>query len=307
MDKPRILVIGAGVNGSAVASNLFTGGVNVTVLARGKRYDELSTEGIVIENPFNQKRTVTHVPVINALAPDDVYDYILVIVRKNQALELLPLLAQNQSPNIVFMGNNLLGPGEFIRVLGIERVMMGSVYAGGKRDGSLIRAMVIKSVNSPFGEIDGTITPRLMRLAEILHQGRLKVELSRNIVDTQMTHAVGVALIGMLLMKHAGKVRRMGAATDDLKLYVAARREGHRMMLALGHEIIPKTEYLLSFVPSFLQVLATRILLYSKLGEVGLEYHVSQAPDEMIQLAAELRIMVDQAGMPVPAVRKVLG
>ena len=44
----------------------------------------------------------------------------------------------------------------------------------------------------------------------------------------------------------------------------------------------------------------------SKLGEVGLAYHVSQAPDEMIQLANELRTLVDQAGLPVPAIRKVL-
>ena len=37
-------------------------------------------------------------------------------------------------------------------------------------------------------------------------------------------------------------------------------------------------------------------MLNSKLGEVGLAYHVSQAPDEMIQLANELRALVDQAG-----------
>jgi hypothetical protein len=48
-------------------------------------------------------------------------------------------------------------------------------------------------------------------------------------------------------------------------------------------------------------------LLNSKLGGVGLEYHLSQAPDEMHQLAMELQTLVDQAGLPVPAIRKVLG
>jgi hypothetical protein len=42
------------------------------------------------------------------------------------------------------------------------------------------------------------------------------------------------------------------------------------------------------------------------LGEVGLAYHVYQAPDEMQQLANELRALVDQAGLPVPPIRKVL-
>ncbi len=52
-EHSRILIIGAGVNGSAVASHLFRGGVDVTMLARGARFQELLSEGIVIENPFN--------------------------------------------------------------------------------------------------------------------------------------------------------------------------------------------------------------------------------------------------------------
>jgi hypothetical protein len=43
-----------------------------------------------------------------------------------------------------------------------------------------------------------------------------------------------------------------------------------------------------------------------KLGEVGCS-HVSQAPDEMRQLAMELQILVDKAGIPVLAIRRVLG
>ncbi len=178
MDNARLLVIGAGVNGSAVAAGLYNGGIDVTVLARGKRFQELRDEGIVIENPFNNKRSVTKVPVIDLLDPQASYDFVLVIVRKNQALDLLPLLAQNRSPNIVFMGNNLSGPDEFIKALGKERVMMGAVYAAGRREGSLIRAMVITSVAAPFGEIDGTITPRLGRLIGILRRAGFKAQSS---------------------------------------------------------------------------------------------------------------------------------
>ena len=37
----RILVIGAGVNGSICAVGLYCAGFDVKVLARGKRYEEL--------------------------------------------------------------------------------------------------------------------------------------------------------------------------------------------------------------------------------------------------------------------------
>jgi 2-dehydropantoate 2-reductase len=306
-DKARILVIGAGVNGSAISAGLFNGAVDVTILARGKRFEELRTDGVVIENPFNQKRTITRVPVIDRLSPDESYDYVLVVVRKNQVASLLPLLAQNRSPNIVFMGNNLTGPGEFVKALGKERVMMAGVYAAGKRDGSLIRAIVIRSAASPMGEIDGSITPRLTRLAAIFRQAGFKVELTQDIVDFQMTHGVGVAIIAALAIKNEGDIRKLARSTNDLTLFAKARREGHRVIRALGHQVLPRTEVYLGYVPGFLQVIAMRILLNSKFGQVGLQYHISQAPDEMDQLVAELKELVNQAGIPVPAIRKVLG
>ena len=302
----RLLVIGAGVNGSAVAARLHVAGVNITILARDKRFEELKSEGIVIENPFNHQRTVTHVPVIEQLEATDLYDYLLVIVRKNQTFDLLPLLVKNNTPNIVFMGNNLTGPEPFIQALGAERVMMGAVFAAGKRDGSLIRAMVIKSVASPFGELDGSITPRLKRLADIFHQAGFKIQLSKDIVNTQRTHAVGVAIVAALVLKHAGKVKQLAHDTADLKLYAAARREGLQLLRLMGYHILPPMESWMVAVPVFIQVMATRWLLNSRLGEVGLEYHISQAPDEMQQLILELAELVHRSGLPFPALRKVL-
>lgn len=65
-DNARILVIGAGVNGSVCAAGLQRAGANVTVLACGQRYAELVEQGIVIENPIKNTRTVTRVPLISA-------------------------------------------------------------------------------------------------------------------------------------------------------------------------------------------------------------------------------------------------
>lgn len=306
MENVRILVIGAGVNGSAIASKLQNGGVNVQVLARGERFEQIRDEGIIIENPLNHKRSVTRVSVIDNLSPDDIYDFVLVVVRKNQVVDLLPVLAKNKSPNIVFLGNNLTGPEEFTKVLDRKRIMLGTVVAGEKRDNDIIRAFVDTPMASPFGEMDGTITPRLIELVRTLCAGGIKAKISTSMVDGQMTHAAGVAIIGKLTMKYHCDLAALAASTEDLNLMVDARWEAHLVLRALGHKITPPSEDNIRFIPRFIQVAFMRLLLRSKIGEVGLAYHVSQAPDEMLQLAKELGMLADQSGLAVPAIRQIL-
>jgi ketopantoate reductase len=124
----RILVIGAGVNGSICASALFNAGIDVTVLARGKRYEELKDQGVVIEDLLTKARSAAKVPVIAALEPEDVYDFVLVVIHKHQVGDILPVLARNKSPNVVFMCNNPSGPEEFVSAIGRSRVMLGWVF-----------------------------------------------------------------------------------------------------------------------------------------------------------------------------------
>jgi 2-dehydropantoate 2-reductase len=305
-DNARILVIGAGVNGSACASVLHNGGIDVTVLARGKRYDEIRDEGIIIENPFNNQRSVTKVKVINTLNPDDIYDYILVIVRRNQVPELLGVLAKNLSPNIVFMGNSLADPDELTGVLGLDRVLFGFVYAGGKREGDIIKAIISRSIAVPFGEINGAITPRLIRLVNILRQAGFKAQASTCIVDAIMTHAIGVPLVGKLILKFGCDTRALAKSTADLELFTDAMRESLDILQTLGYRIVPKAQSAIKIIPRFILVAGVRILFSSKLGEVGAAYHVSQAPDEINYLARELDVLVEKSGLAVPAVRKIL-
>lgn len=313
MDKEnaRILVIGAGVNGSLCATRLHDAGVDVTVLARGKRYEELRDEGIVIEDPMTQKRSVAKVPVIDALDPQDCYDYILVIVRKNQVAALLPVLARNGSPNIVFMGNNLSGPDEYTAALGKERVMLGFVFGAGRREGSVIRAWAPRGLLSnvlaaPFGEINGTITPRLMRLIGIFRRAGLHAVPSPAMVDYLATHGVGVAVVAPLIIKHGCDTHALARSTVDLRLLVDGMRETLDVLRALGYRVVPRSTSVMRIIPRFLLVTFYRALFASRIGEVGAGWHCSQAPDEMQQLAKDLEALVERSNLAVPAIRTIL-
>jgi len=308
-DNARILVIGAGVNGSVIAERLFERGVDVTVLARGKRLAEIQSNGIVIENPFSHKRRVAKVRVIGELAPGDIYDYVLVVVRRNQVGQLLPTLAANNSPNVVFMNNNLNGPAEIVAALGPQRPMLGFVFAGGKRDGDIIRAIGPfdhSLMRTPFGEIDGTVTPRLKRLVALFNRAGLRAKVSTNVVDYLATHAAGVAAITPLAIKFRNDFKAAARSPGDLKLAAAAMRETIPVLKALGHKIVPAGQQILAIMPVFVLAFLLRLMCASKFGEVGAAWHAQQAPDELLALADDLRAVVIRSGIPAPAIRKVL-
>ena len=315
-DNARILIIGAGVNGSICAARLHTHGANVTVLARGSRYQELRDLGIVIENPFNLTRTVTRVPVIDRLELQDAYDYILVIVRKNQVADLYPVLRENRSPNVVFMINNPSGPQEYIQALGPERVLMGFVFGAGKRDGSLIRGMSFawKSgrmaswvMGSPFGEPDGTLTPRLKRLVSLLQQAGFPAATTRHISDELATHAAMVAPLAGFFMQRGfdpDALRRYSIA--DLSILVEAMRQVTQVLHAVGVRVDSGNAVTLRLLPKVVWAALFKAMLPTKFLEVGAIFHLTQAPDEMRQLIKETQALVERSGLAVPALRNCL-
>jgi 2-dehydropantoate 2-reductase len=302
----RILVIGAGVNGSVVAAELHRAGYDVTVLARGKRFEELVARGIEIEDPLKDIKTVTKVPVIDRLVPEDVYEYILVVVRKNQAGDILPVLRQNQSPTVVFMVNTALGPDEWVASLGATRVMLGFVFAGGRREGSLIRAMRTKGRASPFGEANGATTERLRKLVNIFNRAGLKAKAIPNMPDWLVTHAALVVPLAMLVLKHRCDTYALARSREDMRRLANAMHETIAVVRATGRRIVPTSAAILDVLPRFVVAKIFRALLSSRVGEIGAGWHCSQAPDEMLQLARELKELVGRSEISAPVLSQLL-
>ena len=304
--KTRFLVIGAGVNGSAYATILSRAGADVTLLARGRRCQEIRDHGVIIEDPFTHAQTRTQVPVIDCLAPDDVYDYIIVFVRKNQAAALLPVLAANRSQTIVFSINNASGTEEWTAALGKERVMLGSGVAGGKKVGEVVHAVIPKRLSTPYGEINGAVSPRLRRLVQVLRSAGIKASVSTSMPDFWTNHSFIVPLVALPVMRHGGDLAALAASTEELRLIVDAVRQALGVLRALGHRIVPSSTGIVRIIPRFFIVMLFRRMLATKFVEVGLVWHTQQAPDEMMQLAEEAKALVAKSGLPVPAIRRVL-
>jgi len=120
----RTLFFGAGPLGSVYAHLLHKNGEDVTVLARGKRYDWIKENGLVLLNELTGRKDSSHVKVVNELKPEDEYDLVIVLIRKNKLLPVFEVLAASPGvKNVLFMGNNALGFEEYLKRLPVEKVL----------------------------------------------------------------------------------------------------------------------------------------------------------------------------------------
>lgn len=298
----NILVYGAGVLGSLYAARLHEAGHEVALLARGQRLADLREHGVVLENAMTDERTVTHVPVVAALAPDDAYDLVLVVMRKNQVGAVLPILAANAAtPNVLFMMNNAAGSDVLVDALGEERVLLGFPGAGGERDGYVVRYIAQEGKPSPIiGEIDGTMSTRLLRIADVLGQISSAVECSDNIDDWLKTHVALVSPIANALYMAGGDIIRLAETRDALVLLVRGVREGFRVLQALDVPVIPRKYQALFWLPEPLLVFFLRRLLATEQAELAIQRHANAARDEMQQLADEFQLLAYEADVRTP-------
>ncbi len=302
----KILVCGSGPLGSLFATRLHQGGHDVTLLARGQRLDDLREHGIVLHDVQTDEWTTDHVTLIERLAADAPYDLALVIMRKNQALAFLPVLAANPHiPHILFLMNNAAGPDALVRAVGRERVLIGFPSSAGYRDGHVMHVLTGQPGDErevPVGEIDGRDTDRMRQIAAALGcMPGFEIDV-RPDMDAWLKYHVALLMPSLApALYMCGDRIRLAGTRDALVLALRAVREGFSVLQALGYPITPKEMRIFAWAPEPLLVALIRRWLRHPLIEVALAKHAGAARDEMQHLADEFRALARQTTVPTPA------
>jgi len=132
-DLKKVLIFGAGTIGSYYAYKLNKAIVDVTLLARGKRYEFLKENGIELIDELTKKKFSAKIRVIDHIDQNEVFDFVIVLVRKNLHLPIIEQLSGCKNlKNIVFMGNNVLGFDEYAKGIDNEKLFFGFPQVGGK-------------------------------------------------------------------------------------------------------------------------------------------------------------------------------
>ena len=308
----KILVYGAGPLGSLFAARLQEGGNEVSILARGQRLDDLREHGVVLVDMQTQEQTITRVNVVEELAPDDAYDLVLIIMRKNHALQVLPVLAANQcTPNVLFLCNNAAGPQAFIEALGKERVLIGFPNSAGYREGHAVHCLAGTEDDKayvPFGEVDGHITDRTREVARILESAPGFGAEIRTDMDAWLKYHVALLFPSLApALRAAGVDNYRLARTRDLVVQaIRAIREGFRVLRSLGLPVTPSKLRVIELLPEPILVPLAQRLLANPLMETALVKHAEAARSEVMHLIDEFMTLARTTSVPTPTIEHLL-
>ena len=303
----RTLFFGAGPLGSVYAHLLHQAGADVTVLARGERRDWLKEHGLVLVNEMTGEKGSSPVNVVDELRPEDEYDLVIVLIRKNRLLPVFEILAACPGVKIVlFMGNNTLGFDEYLKHLPREKLLFGFPGAGGG-----IREQVVHYADREkpkgnrravtIGEIDGQSKERALGVKSLFESSGVPVNLTTDIDGWLKYHVALVSPLVGALYKHDGDNYKAAKDKVTLRALVRAAKEGGRVLRALGYTKRQPYEFnLFYWLPEFMSMMAVKGLLESKFAEVAFAMHAKAARDEMEDLAREFQELIGKTSVDTP-------
>ncbi len=303
----QVLVFGAGPLGSLYGHLLHEAGVDVTLLARGARYEWLSENGLVLRNEVTGENASSRIKLINTLAPEDRYNLAIVLIRRNKLTPVFETLASCPNIlNILFMGNNALGFTDYLSALPRERVLFGFPGAGGGFREHIVHYAdreTLKGKQRPviLGEIDGIQSDRLSSIKGLFESAGVPVDMPPNIDGWLRYHVALVSPLVGALYKHHCDNYALARDGEAIRMLVRAADEGAKVLNALGFKKSEPSEFkLMKWLPEFMSAKALEKMLESKFAEVAFAMHAASARDEMSELALEFQSLIAQTSISTP-------
>ncbi|MDT2599999.1 2-dehydropantoate 2-reductase N-terminal domain-containing protein [Enterococcus hulanensis] len=255
----RILIYGAGIQGSYLAHSLMKGDNQVTLLARGKRKEELLSDGVVLYHRLQRKLTKDNIRVIEKLQPEDKYDLIFVTMKYSDFPAIIEPLAKNCSQTILFIGNQLNAAG-LEKELQKRSAQQKAIYFGFQMTGGIKTDKGISILRFGKGQLKvGSLTAdfKITNMLDTAFNGTNYVWRHEAKMDDWLkSHATMIMVqnsFEYLYDFSAEAIRRSG----ELSTLPQALKEGTERLEASGHEILPKGQNFLFQHPALSKLFYT--------------------------------------------------
>lgn len=284
----KILIIGAGVLGSNLVHSIKKEN-DVTILARGKTYENLKNNGLIIKHKLG-KRTVDHFNVINKLDEDDIYDVIFIVSRFSALDDIVAIVEKNKTKNVVFVGNNMSAE-KYVNISN-KNVLFAFFMAAGKKYNGYINSICLNKI--PIGRVDGRNIDNEF-IKSIFKKTRIKVIIENKMNDYLKTHACVVLPLVFASYKANGNLKLLKNDKEYSILIMDAIIEGYDVLKKLGYEILPKGEYENCVNKKNLCAFIYRFMFSNFIGKMCISDHAMSAREEFMMMANEFEKLKEKS------------
>lgn len=300
----KILVYGAGVLGSYAAYELKMAGHEVTILARGKRYEELKEKGLVIRHYLQRKTTVDKVNIVKELLPCDQYDVTFVVMQALQVQDVLPAISKNiKCPLFVFVGNQDKAREINLKIkntsAGNPRVIFGFFSVGGRREDGKIISVHMRHSDFDVGDLEGGKDYK-STMEKIFDKTGFKVHYHGNMDDFFKTHIAFIMPLAYLVYMSDCDLRKIAGNKKVLNSAIDAIIEGCSVLDGLGYKIDPEGSYSLIKKHRKIVYFGLKICALTPLGILAITDHCKAGWREMQKLDRALLNWTEESKILTP-------
>jgi 2-dehydropantoate 2-reductase len=280
----KIVILGAGVQGTVFAVRLAVAGHHVTLISRPARATELRHVGATIQNAETSRICTKVLPVLESLPPDFPADICLVTVRREQIKNVLPALAAAIAiTRVVFLGNYAYRSDNLLAILGRSRAVLAFPGIAGYSDSGMIRYVDIPQQHTVVDE-------RAQDVVSLFRGAGFRVDRVRDMDAWLKRHAVFITAIAGALYESDCDARLLAQNAEAVGRLIVGVRKGWAAQDRNGVGSAPLAlRTIMCWVPLRPSAIYWSRLLGSPRGELYFARHVRHAPAEMASLADDVR------------------
>jgi 2-dehydropantoate 2-reductase len=232
----RMLVVGAGSTGGYFGGRLLEAGRDVTFLVRPQRKARLQADGLRIVSPFGD--ATLHPPLVTAKEIDGPFDVVLLAVKAYSLEEALADFAPAVGDGTMILPvlNGMRHMDRLAERFGDDAVLGCTCHIVSSIDeeGRIIQHNKVQEM--AYGELDGSLSPRIEALDAFMKADRFGTRLSRHIARRMWEKWILLASLGSANVLARGSVGEIEATPGGTDFTLRILEEAVSVTRAAGVE-----------------------------------------------------------------------
>ncbi|MGN6464100.1 MAG: ketopantoate reductase family protein [Rhizobiaceae bacterium] len=232
----RMLVVGAGSTGGYFGGRLLEAGRDVTFLVRQQRKARLQADGLRIVSPFGD--ATLHPPLVTAKEIDGPFDVVLLTVKAYSLDEALADFAPAVGDGTMILPvlNGMRHMDRLTERFGDDAVVGCTCHIVSSIDeeGRIVQHNKVQEM--AYGELDGSLSPRIEALDAFMKADRFGTRLSRHIARRMWEKWILLASLGSANVLARGSVGEIEATPGGTDFTLRILEEAVSVTRAAGVE-----------------------------------------------------------------------